>query len=240
MHTVLKPLRTIPFIRALQPAWVDEARLAIQSAVFRELLAGSAFTGACLNAGCGEGIFSGFLESFPAVETIVNLDLICPVGIPQRRQDSRHQAVAGSLTALPFAAGTFDACLCSEVIEHIPDDVAAIAELARVLKPGSLLLLSVPTPPAPDDPQHVREGYTLPELVELLSKNGFMVLRHQYCFYFWMRLLYHLWQWQFTTLGKGRRSVFPRFLLMAMGYADRLFAVGKPWDIVVLAQRSLE
>jgi SAM-dependent methyltransferase len=224
-------------MRALQPAWVDEARLNIQGAVFRDILTGYAFTGACLNAGCGEGIFSGFLESFSTVQTIVNLDLVCPT-IPQQRQDARHQAVAGSLTAMPFDAAAFDACLCSEVIEHIDDDTAAVAELARVLKPGGLLLLSVPTPPAPADPQHVREGYTLPDLANLLANHGFTVLRHQYCFYLWMRLLYHLWQWQFVTLGGGRRSWFPRFLVGAMGYADRVLPWGKPWDLVVLAQRQ--
>ncbi|MDW8200541.1 MAG: class I SAM-dependent methyltransferase [Cyanobacteriota bacterium SKYGB_h_bin112] len=237
MVNLLKSLRKTVLARALQPAWVDEARLLIQRAVFQQVLTGYAFTGLCLNAGCGEGLFSEFLESFPAVETIINLDLVCPT-IPQQRRDPRHQAMAGSPTALPLESATVDTCLCSEVLEHIDNDVMAVAELARVIKPSGLLLISVPTPPAPPDPQHVREGYTLQDLTALLISHGFEVLRHRYCFYLWKRLLYHLWQWQFVTLGRRKRSVFPRFLLLAMGYADRLMPLGKPWDLVVLAQRS--
>ncbi|MFH1886796.1 MAG: class I SAM-dependent methyltransferase [Pseudomonadota bacterium] len=46
--------------------------------------------------------------------------------------------------ALPFPGGHFDLVICSEVLEHLPDDRAAVAELARVLKPGGVLAVSVP------------------------------------------------------------------------------------------------
>jgi len=45
---------------------------------------------------------------------------------------------------LPFLDGSFDKVLCSEVLEHVPDYPALIAELVRVLKPGGRLALSVP------------------------------------------------------------------------------------------------
>ena len=51
----------------------------------------------------------------------------------------------GDATALPFPDATFDAVVTSEVLEHIPDDVGALAELARVLKPGGVLAATVPT-----------------------------------------------------------------------------------------------
>jgi SAM-dependent methyltransferase len=47
-------------------------------------------------------------------------------------------------TSLPFASDRFDAVICSEVLEHIPDNRKAIAELVRVLKPGCNLVVSVP------------------------------------------------------------------------------------------------
>ncbi len=53
--------------------------------------------------------------------------------------------VNGDGTRLPFLDDTFDRIICSEVMEHIPDDSAAAAELARVLKPGGTIAVTVPT-----------------------------------------------------------------------------------------------
>lgn len=54
-------------------------------------------------------------------------------------------ALRGDATSLPFADGTFDRVITSEVLEHIQDDVTAIAELARVLRPGGTLACTVPS-----------------------------------------------------------------------------------------------
>jgi SAM-dependent methyltransferase len=51
----------------------------------------------------------------------------------------------GDATRLPFDDGTFDRVITSEVLEHIQDDVAAIAELARVLRPGGTFACTVPS-----------------------------------------------------------------------------------------------
>lgn len=48
------------------------------------------------------------------------------------------------LTKLPFKGGSIDAIVCYHVLEHIPDDQAAMRELSRILKPGGLLFLQVP------------------------------------------------------------------------------------------------
>lgn len=50
----------------------------------------------------------------------------------------------GDAGALPFTAGAFDRVYCSEVLEHLVDPVAAVAEIRRVLKPGGVAVLSVP------------------------------------------------------------------------------------------------
>ena len=52
--------------------------------------------------------------------------------------------VQGDATRLPFADATFDRVIASEVLEHITDDVAAMAELARVLRPGGTMAVTVP------------------------------------------------------------------------------------------------
>lgn len=53
-------------------------------------------------------------------------------------------AVVGDALALPYADGSFDCVIASEILEHIPDDQAAISELIRVVKPGGMLAVSVP------------------------------------------------------------------------------------------------
>ncbi len=53
-------------------------------------------------------------------------------------------AVQGDALHLPFPDGTFDRVICSEVLEHIPDDVAAMRELARVLRGGGTMAITVP------------------------------------------------------------------------------------------------
>jgi SAM-dependent methyltransferase len=52
--------------------------------------------------------------------------------------------VQGDATRLPFADASFHRVIASEVMEHIADDSAAAAELARVLKPGGMLAVTVP------------------------------------------------------------------------------------------------
>jgi SAM-dependent methyltransferase len=54
------------------------------------------------------------------------------------------KAVLGDALSLPYADETFDCVIASEVLEHIPHDGAAIAELIRVLKVGGTLAVSVP------------------------------------------------------------------------------------------------
>ena len=53
-------------------------------------------------------------------------------------------AVTGDSLALPFADAAFDRVVAAEVLEHLPDDLGAMAELARVLRPGGTLAVTVP------------------------------------------------------------------------------------------------
>ena len=56
----------------------------------------------------------------------------------------RGVAVNGDACRLPFPDASFDRIIASEVLEHIVDDAAAVAELVRVLKPGGTLAVTVP------------------------------------------------------------------------------------------------
>ena len=59
--------------------------------------------------------------------------------------DSYVGALRGDATRLPFPDDTFDRVITSEVLEHIQDDVSAIAELVRVLRPGGSFACTVPS-----------------------------------------------------------------------------------------------
>jgi len=52
--------------------------------------------------------------------------------------------VQGNALRLPFADASFDRVIAAEVLEHIPDDSSAMAELARVLRPGGTMAVTVP------------------------------------------------------------------------------------------------
>jgi SAM-dependent methyltransferase len=57
---------------------------------------------------------------------------------------ARVGSVQGDALGLPFGDGTFDRVIASEVLEHIVDDRTAIGELARVLRPGGTMAVTVP------------------------------------------------------------------------------------------------
>ncbi len=57
---------------------------------------------------------------------------------------NRWLLAKADIGCLPFADGSFDAVVCSEVLEHLADGRGAVAELVRVLRPGRDLAVSVP------------------------------------------------------------------------------------------------
>ena len=62
----------------------------------------------------------------------------------ESHQPGTAVAVRGNAHHLPFPDGAFDLVIASEILEHIPDDAAAIAEAVRVLRPGGRLAVTVP------------------------------------------------------------------------------------------------
>lgn len=115
----------------------------------------------------------------------------------------RTTFIQSHIAGLPVEESSVDCVSCTQVLEHIPDDCAAVAEFSRIVKPGGHALITVPTPPEPwpmDD--HVREGYTEAQLAELFGRHGFQRIRTD-------------WFMTRDTLRLGRvlrafRGVFPK------------------------------
>ncbi len=109
----------------------------------------------------------------------------------------------GDALALPFADGEFDRVVAAEILEHIPDDLSAIAELVRVTRPGGTVALTVPRwlPEAinwklSDDYHNVPGGhiriYTDKELVSKAENAGLVLEGHGYAHglhspYWWIK-----------------------------------------------------
>lgn len=103
-----------------------------------------------LDAGCGNGRHA--CEIFRTLGAdVVGVDLngedLKKTAFILERLDGNGGSWAVSqadATRLPFRDNAFDVVICSEVLEHIPANRAAIAELVRVLKPGKNMVVSVP------------------------------------------------------------------------------------------------
>lgn len=94
-----------------------------------------------LDAGCGTGLFSQVATERGAIVTSVDVgeSLLAEVA-----KKCRSRRMVGSVMDLPFADGSFDVVVCTEVIEHTVDPRRAVMEVARVLRPGGTLVLTTP------------------------------------------------------------------------------------------------
>ena len=100
---------------------------------------------AVLEVGVGEAQVSRRVAARFPESLVVGLDL--PDATLAAGWGSIGAGVFGDAVRLPFPDATFDLTLAIEVLEHLDDPCVAIAELARVAKPGSAVVVSVPSEP---------------------------------------------------------------------------------------------
>ncbi len=134
-----------------------------------------------LDAGCGTGWNLQDLSVFGETHGV---DL-SPLAVSTTRKRGGRVA-QGNLLGLPYRSASFDVVTSFDVLYHawIRDDVQAVRELSRVLKPGGLMLLKVPALKilwgAHDEAVHSRHRYTRGELEALVTRCGLTLVRSTY------------------------------------------------------------
>lgn len=165
-----------------------------------------------LDAGCGGG--RHLCEPFrtPGID-VAGVDLNRSdlgkargyLSLMSGEESGRWVVAQADVTKLPFGDESFDVVICSEVLEHIADNRAAVRELVRVLKPGGDLVVTVPRfwPEricwAISRAYHQEPGghiriYRKPELKNLLESAGVQLRRIRYRHglhapYWWLKCL---------------------------------------------------
>jgi 2-polyprenyl-3-methyl-5-hydroxy-6-metoxy-1,4-benzoquinol methylase len=181
-----------------------------------------------LDVGAGQGTFSLRLERLGFEVTSVDAAAAAVEVLRARVRGPVHEA---AVEALPFDDASFDAAVLGEVLEHVEDDGAGLREIARVVRPGGAVAISVPRNPSwfgPSDEWagHVRR-YTRERLAAAVADGG-LVLERLVPWGFPVSSLYHRLAYDRHVARSGAAAPKPwqRPALAVLGaalQADRLF-----------------
>jgi ubiquinone/menaquinone biosynthesis C-methylase UbiE len=98
-----------------------------------------------LDAGAGESQFKKFCSHLNYIaQDFGQYDGSGEVGLQTGTWDNSGLDIVSDIVDIPLSDGSVDAIMCTEVLEHIPNPVAALKEFTRLLKPNGYLLLTAP------------------------------------------------------------------------------------------------
>src|SRR5262245_958271 len=190
--------------------WWFRAKRALVRSVLRRH---GRLDGRGLDVGCGTG---GMLHALEGHGAWVGVDAE-PLALAFSRKRGLVRLATGSAAALPFRSGTFDACLCLDVLYHraVGSEAAALAECHRVLTPGRLLVVT-DSPfawlrSAHHDAVDGKRRYTRRELVAHVRAAGFTPLfaSYTYCLVFPAVAAFRLVRRLGGRPGQAGSDVFP-------------------------------
>jgi ubiquinone/menaquinone biosynthesis C-methylase UbiE len=151
-----------------------------------------------LDCGCGAGEYVRALLARGADAWGVEFDEKKLAGGAARDPALAARLSVGDLESLAFPDQSFDTALLNEVLEHVPDDRAALAEVRRVLRPGGRLIVLSPTRLYPFETHGVfwrgtarRVPHTVPGIPWLPLALGTRL------FDYWAR---NYWPWELRAL----------------------------------------
>jgi ubiquinone/menaquinone biosynthesis C-methylase UbiE len=164
-------------------------RWATQKPVLAKLIDQVPRGATAVDVGCGGGTYAIKLLA-PRFERVIAADLVWDHAWLTKQRASRKglrnfHVVVASADQLPFINGIADLVLCCEVLEHVPNDEAALQEFSRISRGESArLVCSVPHPPEPfDNAEHVRDGYEPADLSMKLGNAGFAIEALRFCMF---------------------------------------------------------
>jgi ubiquinone/menaquinone biosynthesis C-methylase UbiE len=90
--------------------------------------------------------------------------------------DTTRIDLVSDITTIPSPDASFDAILCSEVLEHVPEPTLALDEFTRLLKPGGVMILTAPFGSNVHmAPYHYCSGFTKYWYEHHLAQRGFRI-----------------------------------------------------------------
>jgi SAM-dependent methyltransferase len=148
-----------------------------------------------LDAGCGTGLT---LQELRLLGTAQGVD-ISAEALEFCRMRGLENVYNADLVDLPFAADQFDFVTALDVLEHLDDDTAALAEFRRVLKPGGRVFIFAPAHrwlwSLQDEVSHHKRRYVARTLREAVLSAGLEVERQTYVSTLLLPVIYFGRQW---------------------------------------------